>query len=225
MSPESLSYSFSDGSLWQIFASVSDPKLPLLLFLHCLHLTQILWSWQNHARCCCATSSKLQQRRLVSDQELRRSGTERAWQDRDVLAGLLRRLCSQRWSQHWSHSHGRHSFRCPQVQYAGPILLHPSLSSISSFFFFDFLALVWRRKFFFFWEEISRNIIKKINGKISGRTYSVQTDHGNKMSLSLLKHGPDSEPGPSPEGRLCPSFDFFFLRRSFDFIGLPLKIV
>ena len=82
--------------------------------------------------------------------------------------------------------------------------------------------------FFFFWEEISRNIIKKINGKISGRTYSVQTDNGNKMSLSLLKHGPDSEPGPSPEGRLCPSFDFFFfffLRRSFDFIGLPLRIV
>ena len=65
--------------------------------------------------------------------------------------------------------------------------------------------------FFFFEKKYLAILLKRLsNGKISGRTYSVQTDNGNKMSLSLLKHGPDSEPGPSPEGRLCPSFDFFF---------------
>ena len=134
-----LSLSFSDGSLRQIFASVSDLELPLLLFLHRLYLAQILWSWQDHARCCC--SSKLQQRCLVFDQELRHSSAERAQQDRDVLVGLLRHLYCRRYSQLWSHSHGHRSSRSCQVQYAGPILLDPSLSSIFSFFFFDLILL------------------------------------------------------------------------------------
>ncbi|KAK7844982.1 hypothetical protein CFP56_010121 [Quercus suber] len=37
------------------------------------------------------------------------SGAERAWQDRDVLAGLLHHLNRRRYSQLWSRSHGRHS--------------------------------------------------------------------------------------------------------------------
>ena len=140
-----LSLSFSDVSLRQIFASVFDPELPLLLFLHRLHLAQILRSWQDHAQSCC--SSKLQQRHLVSDQELHRSDIKWAWQDWDVLVGLLCRLYHRRYSQLCSHSHGCHSSQSCQVQYAGPILLDPLLSSVFSFFFFDlillYISLLW----------------------------------------------------------------------------------
>ena len=140
-----LSLSFSDVSLRQIFALVFDPELPLLLFLHRLHLAQILRSWQDHAQSCC--SSKLQQRHLISDQELHRSDIKWAWQDWDVLVGLLCHLYRRRYSQLCSHSHGRHSSQSCQVQYAGPILLDPLLSSVFSFFFFDlillYISLLW----------------------------------------------------------------------------------
>ena len=115
----SLSRSFFHGHLRISDPFLSDSYFPLLVFGHSVpEDASLQWSL------CIAVAIAISDCRIYTEKGLRDSVSE--WTEKetgDVFAGFLRCLC-RRWKpQLWSHSHGRHSSRSHQVQYAGAYCL------------------------------------------------------------------------------------------------------
>lgn len=126
----------SDGAPRKL-SPFSHPKLPLLL----LRVLQNPNPPENDQQQQHPLASAI--RRVASferEEQLRDPGSQRARQDPDVLARILRRLYLRRYPQLRPHSHGRHSSRPRQVQYAGrSIHLSP-----------QFIFVCFHRPFLFF---------------------------------------------------------------------------